>query len=419
MSETETDRPAAAGATEGAAMLPLSGMRVIELTHAWAGPLCGMMLADMGAEVVKVEAPDQTSEARGGFPYEHGESVIFMMTHRNKKSITLDLKSERGRKVFLDLVRNSDVLIQNLRPGVLKRLHLDYEDLKAVNPALIFTSVSGYGPVGPDAGRAGVDQVAIATSGLAATTMADATSPPVALGTPVCDFVAAMWACHGTLCAYVWRQHSGLGQRVEASLLEAGLGLMIAPTAMHFHTPGYTGLKKSMNGPSEFLLCADGRFVSLFASYPALWDRFVDAMQTPELTDEPLFATREGRTAHAPRLRAILRRHFAMHESAHWVSLLRRAGVPAAVVNTIGDALQDPQVAATGMLQDTEHPTAGRVRVLGVPVKLSATPGTVRTAAPLLGADTDEVLRTLGMSEAEVANLREASVIGPRPPAPA
>lgn len=391
--------------------LPLEGMRVLELTHAWAGPLCSMMLADMGATVIKVEAPDQDSESRGGAPYVAGESVIFMMTHRNKKSITLNLKDTRGHELFLDLVRKSDVLIQNMRPGALERLKLGYEELHAVNPRLIYTSISGYGRVGPDAGRAGVDQIAIAATGLAATTMADVTTPPVALGTPICDITAAMWACHGTLCAYIWRQKTGLGQRVDASLYEAGLSLMIGPVAKHFHTPGYAGLKTSFNGPSEFLLAADKKYVALFASYPALWERFVEAVQLEGLAEDPRFKTRELRTANAKELRQVLSSLFATKPSPYWVALLREAGVPVSPVNIISEALCDPQAQASEMLREQVHPVAGSIHVLGIPVKLSATPGQIRTPAPLLSEHTEQVLEELQLSQERLNELRSASVI--------
>ncbi len=393
------------------APLPLEGMRVIELTHAWAGPLCGMMLADMGAEVIKVEAPDQDSESRGGSPYLAGESVIFMMTHRNKKSVTLNLKDDRGYDLFLDLVRESDVLLQNMRPGTLERLKLGYDDLKAVNPGLIYTSVSGFGRAGPDAGLAGVDQIAVAVTGLAATTMADATALPGTLGVPVCDITAAMWACHGTLCAYILRQKTGMGQQVDASLLEAGLSLMINPTAQHFHSPGYTGLKTSYNGASDFLLAADGKYVSVFASYPALWERFVKTVQDDSLAEDPRFTTRESRTKRAKELREALAEVFIKQPAHYWVTLLRKAGVPVSYVNTIGEALRDPQVQATGMLEQQVHPVAGAVHLLGVAVKLSATPGRIRTPAPLLGEHTAEVLTKLNVPQERLDELRSAAVI--------
>ena len=399
------------------ALLPLAGVRVIELTLAWAGPLCGMMLADMGAEVIKVEAPDQKTEARGGFPYTNGESVIFMMTHRNKKSVTLDIKSPKGKAIFLDLIRTADVLIQNMRPGSLKRLGLGYEDLKAINPKLIYTSVSGYGRKGPDAGRAGVDQVAIAATGLAATTMLDPVTTPVALGTPVCDYMAAMWACHGTLCAYIARGKTGKGQMVDASLLEAGLSLMIGPTAMHFHHPGYTGYQTWINGPSEFILAGDNRYVSVFASYPALWERFVNALQRSELSDNPLFKTRDQRTKNVNELRKVVRAIFAEQPAQHWIKLLGDSGVPVSLVNTIGEALEQPQVKALGLVQCHEHPTAGPIHLLDVPVTLSETPGGIRSSAPLLGEHTAQVLGQLGLSEGELRELQSSAVIS-LPPVP-
>ena len=398
--------------TQNLKVRPLEGMRVIELTHAWAGPLCGMMLADMGAEVIKVEAPGQDTESRGGFPYAGGESVIFMMTHRNKKSVTIDIKNPRGHAMLLELVKTADVLIQNMRPGSLKRLKLVYDDLKLINPKLIYTSVSGYGRTGPDAERAGVDQVAIAATGLAATTMADSISTPVALGTPVCDYMAAMWACQGTLCAYIARGKTGKGQQVDASLIEAGLSLMIGPTAMNFHTPGYTGYQTWINGPSEFILAGDQRFVSIFASYPALWDRFTKALKKLELTNDPRFQTRDMRTKNVKELRMALRKIFAKHPAKHWVDLLRKSGVPAEMVNTIGEALQTPQVKALGMLHEQQHPTAGKIHVLGVPVTLSETPGQIKTPAPLLGEHTVEVLRAIKVTDSEIVELQNASVIG-------
>lgn len=400
------------GERERVGALPLSGMRVLEMTHAWAGPICGMMLADMGAEVIKVESPSQTMEARGGFPYAGGESVIFMMTHRNKKSVAIDVKSEAGREVFLDLVRSADVLVQNMRPGALKKMGLGYDDLKVVNPKLIYTSLSGYGHKGPDAHRAGVDQVAIAVTGLAATTMADASDLPVSLGAPVCDYMAAMWACHGTLAAYISRATSGVGQEVNTSLVEAGLSLMISPLAAHLHVPSYTGHSNLMNGASEFIRARDNRYVSLFASYPALWERLVKALQDDALSNDERFKTRDLRTRNSKELRVALTSIFQQQPADHWVRLLNEAGVPVSMVNTINEALQDPQIRALGMVQEQEHPTAGRIQVLGVPVTLSRTPGTVRTAAPLLGQHTREVLGTLGLAARDIEALERDAAIG-------
>ena len=284
----------------------LEGMRVIELTHAWAGPYCAMMLGDMGAEVIKIENPRQKTEARGGYPYVANESVIFIMLHRNKKSVTLDLKSPTGREILIDLIKTADVLIQNFRPGLMKKLRLTYDDLKKVNPALIYASLSGYGNTGPKANWPGVNMIALAESGLAATTI-EGENPPVPLGYALCDVVASMWASTGILSAYVRSLKTGKGQEVDMSLLEAGISLMISPVAQHFHAKGdwlaQTGHTDS-NAPSGFFRCSDGLFLTVLASYPALWDRFVEVMNVLDcflkgcqLATAPLWWSRLGRCA--------------------------------------------------------------------------------------------------------------------------
>lgn len=391
---------------------PLDGVRVLELTHAWAGPYCGMMLADMGAEVLKIESPRQEPEARGGYPYANGESVIFMMLHRNKKSVTLDLKSREGKKIFLDLVRSSDILIQNFRPGVMKKLGLTYADLKPHNPALVYASISGYGNTGPKAGLPGVNMIALAECGLASTTVTE-DRPPVPLGNALCDVVASMWTSHGVLAAYVRRLKTGQGQEVDMSLLEAGLSLMFSPVAMNDHVRG-NWLKKvgrnDGNAPAGFFKSADGTYVAIFGSYPALWDRFVKAMGLEHLNNDPRFATREQRTSNSAALHAVLGDIIRTKDTPHWVALLTKAGVPVAPVNTPSQMTENEQVAAREMIVEQEHPTAGKIRVVGVPVKLSDTPGRVRTPAPQLGQHTAEVLGKLGYGE-EIQQLKQAGVI--------
>lgn len=380
---------------------PLEGVRVIELTHAWAGPYCGMMLGDMGAEVIKIESPRQEPEARGGYPYVGKESVIFMMLHRNKKSVTLDLKHPDGKAIFFDLVRSADVLIQNFRPGVMKKLGLTYPELKEINPALVYASLSGFGNTGPKAKLPGVNMIALAASGLAATTIFD-NRPPVPLGYALCDVVASMWTSHGILSAYVRRLKTGQGQEVDMSLLEAGVSLMFSPVAMHDHVKGDWSAgsgRSDGNAPSGFFLTADGTYVTVFGSYPALWDRFVEVMGLQHLAAEPRFSTREQRTANAGELHLILAEIFLTKPTDHWVDLLLTAGVPASPVNTVAAMVADEQVVARDMIVEQDHPTAGKIRVVGVPVKLSDTPGAVRTPAPLLGEHTDEVLSGLGYGD--------------------
>jgi len=379
----------------------LEGVRVIELTHAWAGPYCGMMLGDMGAEVIKIENPRQKTEARGGYPYVANESVIFLMLHRNKKSVTLDLKNPAGRAILLDLVRTADIVIQNFRPGLMKKLKLTYDDLREINPALIYGSLSGYGNTGPKADWPGVNMIALAESGLAATTI-DGDNPPIPLGYALCDVVASMWASTGILSAYVRRLKTGRGQEVDMSLLEAGLSLMMSPVAQHFHVKGdwvaQTGHTDS-NAPSGFFRCSDGLFLTVFASYPALWDRFVEVMNLQHLKTDDRFATRDARTVNARALHDIIAPIYAQKPVDYWVELLVKAGVPAAPVNTVGRMIKDEQVIARDMIVKQQHPRAGEISVVGVPVKLSETPGAVRTPAPLLGQHTSEVLSALGYGE--------------------
>jgi CoA:oxalate CoA-transferase len=390
----------------------LEGVRVLELTHAWAGPYCGMMLGDMGAEVLKIESPRQESEARGGYPYANGESVIFMMLHRNKKSVTLDLKTPAGKEIFFDLVRSADILIQNFRPGVMKKLGLTYADLKEINPALVYASLSGYGNTGPKAGMAGVNMIALAESGLASTTISEG-SPPVPLGYALCDVVGSMWASHGILSAYVRRLKTGKGQEVDMSLLEAGISLMFSPVAMNDHVKGDWGKnvrRNDANAPAGFFKSADGSYVAIFGSYPALWERFVNAMDLQHLAADPRFASREKRTANSAALHAILGEIILTKDTKHWVAVLGKAGVPVAPVNTPGQMVNDDQVVAREMIVEQDHPIAGKIRVVGVPVKLSETPGKVRTPAPLLGEHTEQVLRKLGYGE-RLGELEQAGVI--------
>lgn len=391
---------------------PLEGVRVLELTHAWAGPYCGMMLGDMGAEVIKIESPRQEPEARGGFPYIGDESVIFMMLHRNKKSLTLDLKQPEGIAIFTDLLRSADVLIQNFRPGVMERLGLSYEKLREINPALVYASLSGYGNTGPKAAFAGVNMIALAESGLASTTIFDGRAP-VPLGYALCDVVASMWASTGILSAYVRRLKTGEGQRVDTSLVEAGISLMFSPVAMHECAKDTWMAQNSRtdgNAPSGFFLTADGRYVSVFASYPALWDRFVAAMELQHLAEDPRFRTRENRTANANELHTILKDLFLAEPCDHWVKVLLKAGVPVAPVNDVGHMMRDEQVIARDMIVEQEHPKAGKINVVGIPVKLSDTPGSVRTPAPLLGEHTDEIIAELGYGD-KLIELKRAGVV--------
>lgn len=392
---------------------PLSKMRVLELTHAWAGPYCGMMLADMGADVIKVENPGQHPESRGGPPYAKGESMIFVLTHRNKRSLTLNLKDPRGRDILLRLAQDADVLVQNFRPGALEKMGLGYEALRHVNPHLVYCSVSGFGQTGPYAGQGATDNIAQGYSGILSVT-GRRDGPPVSPGAPLSDMGTAMYATYGILSAYYHRLRTGEGQHVDACLLETSVSWMVSPVASYYahgEIARPVGLSTRGNSPAGAYQTADGTYVAVFASYPLLWERFYKALGLDHLAANPRFASREQRTAHRDELDEEMRKLFRTKSSAEWLDLMNRAGVPCGPVNTIDKVFADAHIAAHEMLVEQQHATIGPVRVLGVPVKLSRTPGAVRSPAPLLGQHTAEILGSLGYGADAIEALKEEGVV--------
>ena len=294
-----------------------------------AGPYCGMMLGDMGAEVIKIENPRQKTEARGGYPYVANESVIFLMLHRNKKSVTLDLKNPVGARDPARSRQDRGHVDPELPTGLMKKLEATYDELREVNPALIYGSLSGYGNTGPKADWPGVNMIALAESGLAATTI-DGDNPPIPLGYAFAMSSPRCGRAPESCSAYVRRLKTGKGQEVDMSLLEAGLSLMMSPVAQHFHVKGdwvaQTGHTDS-NAPSGFFRCSDGLFLTVFASYPALWDRFVEVMNLQHLKTDDRFATRDARTVNARALHDIIAPIYAQKPVDYWVELLVKAGV--------------------------------------------------------------------------------------------
>jgi CoA:oxalate CoA-transferase len=390
----------------------LDGVRVLELTHAWAGPYAGMMLADMGADVVKIERPDQDPEARGGYPYIGTESVPFILLHRNKKSVTIDLKSERGRNILLRMVTDADVLIENFRPGTLERLGLGYERLSVANPRIILASISGFGGDVDSATLPGVNMVAQAVNGMAATSMTDG-GPPAPLGTALCDILAGMWTAYGITCALREREATGKGQHVGCSLVQAGLSVMHAHLAVSLFARKDSDAAdhKDINAPSGFYPTAEGRFVAIFASYPKLWTALVEALDRPELADDERFATRLSRTTHARELREILEPVIAAKPLEHWLGTLGEAGVPVAPLMDLADAMRSGKDYIWDLIEVVEHPSSGAVPLLRSPVTLSRSPTAIAHAAPLLGEHTDVELSRLGLAD-ELASLRSEKVIG-------
>ena len=392
---------------------PLEGVRVLDLTQIMAGPYCAMTLGDMGADVVKVEKPNGGDDARRmGPPFIEGESAAFLGINRNKRSVVVDMRTDDGREIVQELARRSDILIQNFRPGSLKRMGLGYEQVREINPAIIYCTISGFGATGPYARRGGFDLVAQGMSGLMSVT-GHPGAPPTKIGAPICDLNAGMFAAIGILTAYVNRLRTGTGQHVDTSLLEGGIAYTFWESAMYFATgepPGPMGSAHRLTAPYQSFETADG-YINVGAANQANWERLCAAIGRDELASDPRFARPRDRMENLGALVSTLEETFARETTGHWLTALEAAGVPAGPIYTLDEVYADPQVRARDMVVETQHPTAGRVRNIGIPVKLSETPGALRRPAPALGEHTDEVLRELGVSDERTAALRASGAV--------
>jgi crotonobetainyl-CoA:carnitine CoA-transferase CaiB-like acyl-CoA transferase len=393
---------------------PLTGLKVIDLSHVMAGPTCAMLLADLGADVVKVEKiPGGDDARRMAPPAIAGESAAFLIMNRNKRGIALNLKTEAGRTVLSRLLQGADVLIENYRPGTMERMGFGYEALHASNPRLIYCSISGFGRTGPYANRGGFDLVAQAMSGLMSITGEGPGCPPVKLGAPVTDITAGILACVGILAALHSRASSGQGQMVDTSLFEAGIIHTYWQSAIALATgkaPGPMGTGHPLNAPYQAFPVADG-WITVGAANQGNWLRLLQALEAPELGDDPRFANNAERMRNLPALNAALTPLFKHRSSAEWLRRLEQAGVPAGPVLDVNQMHADPQTLAREMIVETTHPTAGRVKAIGLPIKFSDTPGGVRRAAPILGQHTREVLRDHGFSDTQIDQMAALGAI--------
>ncbi|MFM8678381.1 MAG: CaiB/BaiF CoA transferase family protein [Alphaproteobacteria bacterium] len=391
-------------------MGPLEGMKVLDLSHVMAGPTCALMLADMGADVIKVEKLPGGDDVRRQVPPRIGdEAASFLMMNRNKRGIALDLKKEAGRRALERLAAGVDVLLENFSPGTMERLGLGYERLSAINPALVYCSVTGFGRTGPHAHRRGFDLVAQATSGIMSFTGEGPGRPPVKCGAPLTDITAGILAAMGVVAAYANRLRTGRGQVVDTSLFEAGIVHTYWQSAIAFATgvaPGAMGSAHPLSAPYQAFQAEDGWLV-VGGANQANWLRLVEALEAPALRADPRFAENRDRIVNVAALEAELAPLFRRRKVADWLARLEEAGVPCAPVNDVLQMHADPQAIARGMVTEVEHATLGRVRTIGAPVKFSRTPGGVRRGAPLLGQRTREVLREAGFAEAEIDSLFE------------
>ena len=383
---------------------PLNGMRVLELAQIMAGPTAGMMLADMGADVVKVEKLPGGDDSRGyREPRVNGVSAPFLILNRNKRGIALDLKKPQGRAILLRLVRDADVLTENYRRGTLEKLGLGYEVLAAENPGLIYCAISGYGRDGPYADKGGFDLIAQGVSGLMSIT-GEPGGAPVKTGNSVADINAGILAVTGILAAWAHKLTTGQGQVVDTSLMEAALQQTYWHAAIAFATgvsPGPTGSAHILTAPYQAFRAQDG-WINVGGANQANWERIAEVLGHPEWRDDARFRTNSDRMANLDALVALMDRVLATGTRAHWIAAFDAAGVPVGPVNTMNEALADPQALARGMIVDLVHPQAGATKALGCPVHFSATPTAVTRPAPMLGEHTREVLAQAGYSSADI-----------------
>jgi crotonobetainyl-CoA:carnitine CoA-transferase CaiB-like acyl-CoA transferase len=393
---------------------PLEGLKVIDLSHIMAGPACSMMLADMGADVIKVEKIPGGEDARRMVPPTVAdESAAFLIMNRNKRGIALNLKTEKGRGVLTRLLMDADVLIENYRRGTMEKMGFSYEALHALNSKLIYCSISGFGRTGPYADRGGFDLVAQGMSGLMSITGERPGCPPVKAGAPVTDITAGILACVGVLAALHARESRGQGQMVDTSLFEAGIIHTYWHSAICFATgqaPGPMGSAHPLNAPYQAFPASDG-WITVGAANQENWLRLLEALGAPELRDDPRFVNNAGRMRNLSALTAELTPLFQRRTVAEWQRRLEEAGVPSGPVLDIAQMHADPQALAREMIVETTHPTAGKVKAIGLPIKFSETPGSVRRAAPLLGQHTREVLREHGFSDPEIDQMAAQGVI--------
>jgi formyl-CoA transferase len=386
----------------------LEGIRVLDVTQVMAGPFCTMQLCDMGADVIKVEPPggDSTRRMAGA---SGTDSPAFNAVNRGKRGIVLDLKTPFGREACRRLARQSDILIENNRPGVMRSLGLDYATLAQDHPALIYASISGYGQTGPDAGRGGFDLIAQGVSGLMSIT-GEPGRPPVKVGVPLTDLGAALFALSGVLAALHYRDRTGRGQYIDTSLVEAGVALSVWESAQYFAdglTPEPLGSAHRMVAPYQAIRCADG-YITLGSANDRLFQRLCELLGHPDWAREPEFDTDTHRVRNRAALIARIEAITVQHPRAHWLATFDAHGLPCGPINNYAEAFADPQIRARDMVVEIDHPTLGRMNTLGAPVKMSETPLVVRRRAPLLGEHTAEVLRAVGYSDDEIAAISRA-----------
>jgi len=393
---------------------PLRGIRVLDLSRILAGPYCTMMLGDLGAEIIKVEQPRVGDGTRQwGPPFKGGESAYFICINRNKKSITVNLKHPRGIKIIKQLVEKSDVLVENFRYGTMDKLGLDYETLKKINPKLIYCTISAFGTTGPYRELPGYDFLVQAMGGIMSIT-GEPDGPPMKVGVAIVDVTAALYATSAILAALFYREKTGEGQKVETSLIEAQVAWLINVGSNYLvsgEVPKRYGNAHPNIVPYQVFKAKDG-YVALAIGNDLQWKKFCELAGVKELAENPKFETNPKRVENRKELIKILDKLMLEKRGKEWIKLCRDNGIPCGPINTIDKVFNDPQVLNRGMVVEVDHPTAGKIKLAGIPMKFSRTPAFVKSPPPLLGEHTNEVLSNLlGYSKEEILNLRKEQVI--------
>ncbi|MEK5206914.1 CaiB/BaiF CoA transferase family protein [Psychrobacillus sp. FSL H8-0510] len=391
----------------------LNGMKVVDLSQVLAGPYCTMVLADMGADVIKVEKFPNGDDTRSMGPYINEESYMYMMVNRNKRGICLNLKTDKGLEVLYKLIKEADVFIENYRPGVTKKLGIDYDTLKALNPALIYCSISGYGQTGPYKDKGGYDIMAQGLSGLIDMT-GEKNGKPVKVGIAIHDIAAAQTAIQSILSAYIYRLKKGTGQYIDVSLVDSGLAWTVWEAAAYFgkgEVPQRNGTAHRVSAPYQGFKTQDG-FILIGAGNQKLWEKFcLQVVHKPQWLTDERFLTNSIRATNASQLELEIEKVLSKHPSSYWLDLLDTSGVPSGPIYSYDQTLNDEHILSREMIVDYEHPLAGSMKTLGFPAKFSETPGQFRTPAPLLGQHNKEILTELGYNEQETQSLLSSKVI--------
>ncbi len=390
----------------------LEGIKVLDLTRVLAGPYCTMVLADLGAEVIKLEIPGKGDDSRQFGPYENGESAYFMSINRNKKSMTLNLKKQEAKDLFLDMVKKADVVVENYRPGTMEKLGLGYDKLKEVNPKIIYAAASGFGHSGPYSKRPAYDAIVQAMGGVMSIT-GQKGGKPTRVGPSMGDITAGLFTAIGILAAINYRNNTGKGQKVDVAMLDCQVAILENAIARYFVngvSPEPAGNKHTSIVPFEPFDTSDGE-IMIAAGNDVLWSKLCKVLGIEELIDDERFKTNPLRNKNYDALRPLIAEPFKTKTVEEWKTLLTEAGVPNGPINKIEDVVKDPQVLAREMIVEVDHKKAGKTKLPGVAIKMSETPGSVRNPAPLLGENTEDILKNFaGLSDEEIDALKAKDV---------